>query len=61
LGHCGRFYTFTPNQACAHRLNIARRADPKDHRVKLGMTRKFLPFKYFGATGSQQAYGFKEE
>jgi cyanate lyase len=24
------------------------------------MSGKFLPFKYYGATGNQQAYGFKE-
>ena len=30
-------------------------------RVKLGMTGKFLPFKYYGATGNAQAYGYKEE
>ncbi len=28
---------------------------------KPAMTGKFLPFKYYGATGDQQAYGFKEE
>ena len=38
-----------------------RQADPKGDRVKLTMTGKFLPFKYYGATGNQQAYGFKEE
>jgi cyanate lyase len=31
----------------------------KGDRVKLGMTGKFLPFKYYGATGNAQAY--KEE
>jgi hypothetical protein len=25
------------------------------------MTGKFLPFKYYGATGNQLAYGLKEE
>jgi cyanate lyase len=25
------------------------------------MTGKFLPFKYYGATGNAQGYGFKEE
>jgi cyanate lyase len=38
-----------------------RQADPKGDRVKLTMTGKFLPFKYYGATGNAQAYGFKEE
>jgi cyanate lyase len=42
-------------------MTIDRQADPKGDRVKLAMTGKFLPFKYYGATGNQQAYGFKEE
>jgi hypothetical protein len=25
------------------------------------MSGKFLPFKYYGATGNAQAYGYKEE
>jgi cyanate lyase len=29
--------------------------------VKITMSGKFLPFKYYGATGNAQAYGFKEE
>jgi cyanate lyase len=29
--------------------------------VKVGMTGKFLPFKYYGATGNVQQYGYKEE
>jgi cyanate lyase len=42
-------------------MTIDREANPKGDRVKLGMTGKFLPFKYYGATGNSQAYGFKEE
>src|SRR5580692_3077920 len=42
-------------------MTIDRQADPKGDRVKLTMTGKFLPFKYYGATGNSQAYGFKEE
>jgi cyanate lyase len=42
-------------------MTIDRQADPKGDRVKLGMTGKFLPFKYYGATGNAQAYGWKEE
>jgi cyanate lyase len=42
-------------------MTIERQADPKGDRVRLGMTGKFLPFKYYGATGNSQAYGFKEE
>ena len=30
-------------------------------RVKIGMSGKFLPFKYYGATGNAQTYGYKEE
>ena len=41
-------------------MTIDRQADPKGDRVKLGMTGKFLPFKYYGAKGNEQAYGFKE-
>jgi cyanate lyase len=40
---------------------IDRQADPKGDRVKLSMTGKFLPYKYYGATGNIQAYGYKEE
>jgi cyanate lyase len=42
-------------------MTIDRQPDPKGDRVKLAMTGKFLPFKYYGATGNAQAYGFKEE
>ena len=42
-------------------MTIDRQADPKGDRVKLGMTGKFLPFKYYGATGNAQAYGYKED
>ena len=40
---------------------MERQPDPKGDRVKIGMTGKFLPFKYYGATGNQLAYGLKEE
>ena len=40
---------------------MERQADPKGDRVKIGMTGKFLPFKYYGATGNALAYGLKEE
>ncbi len=33
----------------------------KGDRVKLTMSGKFLPFKYYGATGNELAYGVKEE
>jgi cyanate lyase len=42
-------------------MTIDRQADPKGDRVKVAMTGKFLPFKYYGATGNAQAYGYKEE
>jgi cyanate lyase len=42
-------------------MDITRKADPKGDRVQIGMTGKFLPFKYYGATGNQLAYGLKEE
>ena len=42
-------------------MTIDRQPDPKGDRVKLAMTGKFLPFKYYGATGNEQAYGYKEE
>ena len=41
--------------------DITRQADPKGDRVKLGMTGKFLPFKYYGAKGNEIGYGVKEE
>ena len=42
-------------------MDITRKADPKGDRVSLGMTGKFLPYKYYGATGNAMAYGLKEE
>src|SRR5271168_454189 len=42
-------------------LLIERQPDPKGDRVKISMSGKFLPYKYYGATGNAQAYGYKEE
>jgi cyanate lyase len=42
-------------------MTIDRQPDPKGDRVKIAMTGKFLPFKYYGASGNAQAYGYKEE
>jgi cyanate lyase len=42
-------------------MTMERVADPKGDRVRIGMTGKFLPFKYYGATGNAQALGYKEE
>jgi hypothetical protein len=35
--------------------------NPKGDSVKITMSGKFLPFKYYGATGNALAYGLKEE
>jgi cyanate lyase len=42
-------------------MEITHKADPKGDRVAIGMTGKFLPYKYYGATGNALAYGLKEE
>jgi cyanate lyase len=42
-------------------MTMERQADPKGDRVKIAMTGKFLPFKYYGATGNAQALGYREE
>ena len=42
-------------------MTIERQPDPKGDRVKIGMTGKFLPYKYYGATGNVPGYGFREE
>jgi cyanate lyase len=42
-------------------MTIDRQPDPKGDRVKIGMTGKFLPFKYYGAKGNEQALGYREE
>ena len=42
-------------------MEIERKPDPKGDRVKITMSGKFLPYKYYGATGNQLAYGLKEE
>ena len=42
-------------------MQIERLPNPKGDRVKITMSGKFLPFKYYGATGNQLAYGLKEE
>ena len=35
-------------------------ANPKGDRVKITMSGKFLPYKYYGASGNVPEYGFKE-
>jgi cyanate lyase len=39
---------------------LSREVNPKGDRVKITMTGKFLPYKYYGATGNVPEYGFKE-
>lgn len=41
-------------------MEIEREANPKGDRVKLGMSGKFLPFKYYGNEQGIPDYGFKE-
>jgi cyanate lyase len=42
-------------------LNLERQPDPRGDRVKITMSGKFLPYKYYGATGNVPQYGYKEE
>ena len=42
-------------------MDITRKADPKGDRVQIGMTGKFLPYKYYGSSGNVPGYGYKEE
>jgi cyanate lyase len=42
-------------------LQMERLADPKGDRVKITMSGKFLPFKYYGSSGNVPGYGYKEE
>ncbi|MFZ0730141.1 MAG: cyanase [Methylovirgula sp.] len=40
---------------------VDRQTDPRGDRVKLTMSGKFLPYKYYGATGNVPAYGYRED
>jgi len=42
-------------------LQVERLPDPKGDRVKITMSGKFLPYKYYGASGNIPQYGYKEE
>jgi len=42
-------------------MEMERLHDPKGDRVKITMSGKFLPYKYYGATGNAPTYGYKEE
>lgn len=41
-------------------FDMERVANPKGDRVKIVMSGKFLPYKYYGATGNIPEYGYKE-
>lgn len=42
-------------------MAMERLPDPKGDRVKITMSGKFLPYKYYGASGNVPTYGYKEE
>jgi cyanate lyase len=42
-------------------IEMAREANPKGDRVKITMSGKFLPYKYYGAQQGVPEYGYKEE
>jgi cyanate lyase len=42
-------------------MTMERLQDPKGDRVKIAMSGKFLPYKYYGTIGNHQALGYKEE
>jgi cyanate lyase len=42
-------------------LQMERLPNPKGDRVKITMSGKFLPYKYYGNSGNVPDYGFKEE
>jgi cyanate lyase len=42
-------------------MAMERLSNPKGDRVKITMSGKFLPYKYYGASGNVPEYGFKEE
>jgi cyanate lyase len=42
-------------------MEIDREANPKGDRVKITMSGKFLPYKYYGTEQGISEYGFKEE
>ena len=41
-------------------MQIERLANPKGDRVKITMSGKFLPYKYYGNSGNVPEYGYKE-
>jgi cyanate lyase len=42
-------------------LQIDRLPNPRGDRVKITMSGKFLPYKYYGNSGNIPEYGYKEE
>jgi cyanate lyase len=42
-------------------LEMERQPDPRGDRVRITMSGKFLPYKYYGASGNAPQYGYKEE
>ena len=42
-------------------LQMERLPDPRGDRVKITMSGKFLPYKYYGASGNVPQYGYREE
>ena len=42
-------------------MQMERLPNPKGDRVKITMSGKFLPYKYYGATQGTPEYGFKDE
>jgi cyanate lyase len=42
-------------------ITFEREANPKGDRVKIGMSGKFLPYKYYGNQQGVPDYGFKED
>jgi cyanate lyase len=42
-------------------MSMERQSDPRGDRVRITMSGKFLPYKYYGATGNVPQYGYKEE
>ena len=42
-------------------MMMERQPDPKGDRVKITMSGKFLPYKYYGNSGNIPEYGYREE
>jgi len=42
-------------------MTLERQPDPRGDRVKLGMSGKFLPYRYYGAEPGTPEFGYKED